>query len=236
MVFSWKVDELKKRSEMTKREMEVQRRQKEEQQRRMKELELKQLDFKDQYASLEDEAATKTAHLKALYDKYQSKKVCGCAPPTVIDYTESLTLRIKRLCDDCIQTFSVHVLSISLHVLPKPNPKCCLTLTLNDHGPCYNKGKTCCYKGDASNFYILYAPQAELNDIQSHFQREREDLLEDYRALTQQIKLKNLIIACFIPPEYQELVMQHCKWQDYDETWRIDHVQYAGKSSGCLPK
>jgi kinesin family protein 3/17 len=38
---------------------------------------------------------------------------------------------------------------------------------------------------------------------QAAFQSEREDLLEDYRALTQQIKLKNLIIACFIPPQYQ---------------------------------
>jgi hypothetical protein len=38
---------------------------------------------------------------------------------------------------------------------------------------------------------------------QAAFQAELEDLLEDYRALTQQIKLKNLIIACFIPPQYQ---------------------------------
>jgi hypothetical protein len=41
------------------------------------------------------------------------------------------------------------------------------------------------------------------------FQAEREDLLDDYRSLTQQIKLKNLIIACFVPPVYQEVLL----WQ-----------------------
>ena len=65
--------------------------------------------------------------------------------------------------------------------------------------------------------------------MQGQFQREREDLLEDYRTLTQQIKLKNLVIACFIPPEYQDRIMQHCHWQDYDQTWSIQYLQYAGE-------
>ncbi len=53
-------------------------------------------------------------------------------------------------------------------------------------------------------------------------------MLEDYRILTQQIKLKNLIIACFIPPDYQDKIMQHCHWQDYDGSWNIDCISYAG--------
>ncbi len=44
----------------------------------------------------------------------------------------------------------------------------------------------------------------------------------------EQIKLKNLIIACFIPPDYQDKIMQHCHWQDYDSTWSIDCIAYAG--------
>jgi hypothetical protein len=48
--------------------------------------------------------------------------------------------------------------------------------------------------------------KAEVGDLQEQFQREREGMLEDYRILTQQIKLKNLIIACFIPPDYQDKV------------------------------
>jgi hypothetical protein len=46
--------------------------------------------------------------------------------------------------------------------------------------------------------------------------------------MASQIKLKNLIIACFIPPDYQDKIMQHCHWQDYDSTWSIDCIGYAG--------
>jgi len=72
--------------------------------------------------------------------------------------------------------------------------------------------------------------KAEIADLQEQFQREREGLLEDYRILTQQIKLKNLIIACFIPPDYQDKIMQACHWQDYEATWNIDYLQYAGNA------
>ena len=65
---------------------------------------------------------------------------------------------------------------------------------------------------------------------QEQFQGEREGLLDDYRILTQQIKLKNLIIACFIPPDYQDKIMQHCHWQDYEGAWNIDFLPYAGRS------
>ena len=44
-----------------------------------------------------------------------------------------------------------------------------------------------------------------------------------------QIKLKNLIIACFIPPDYQDKIMQHCHWQDYEGAWNIDFLPYAGE-------
>ncbi|KAG2431845.1 hypothetical protein HXX76_009338 [Chlamydomonas incerta] len=72
--------------------------------------------------------------------------------------------------------------------------------------------------------------KGELTDLQEQFQREREGMLEDYRILTQQIKLKNLIIACFIPPDYQDKIMQHCHWQDYDSSWNIDCIAYAGNA------
>jgi kinesin family protein 3/17 len=80
-------------------------------------------------------------------------------------------------------------------------------------------------------FQRYQARKAEASDLHQQFQTQREDLLADYRALTQQIKLKNLVIACFIPPEYQELIMQHCTWREYDEQWVIDHVEHAG---GCF--
>eukprot|EP00798_Chlamydomonas_sp_ICE-L_P001632 gene1632-33022_t len=72
--------------------------------------------------------------------------------------------------------------------------------------------------------------KGEMADLQEQFQREREGMLEDYRVLTQQIKLKNLIIACFIPPDYQDKIMQHCHWQDYESAWNIDFLPYAGNA------
>jgi len=71
--------------------------------------------------------------------------------------------------------------------------------------------------------------RAEAADLQAQFQVEREDLLADYRALSQQIKLKNLAIAAFIPPAYQDLIMARCRWNEYEEQWVIAGVQAAGE-------
>lgn len=60
---------------------------------------------------------------------------------------------------------------------------------------------------------------------------EREDLLADYRALSQQIKLKNLAIAAFIPPAYQDFIMARCSWNEYKEQWVIAGVQAAGEQT-----
>ena len=51
--------------------------------------------------------------------------------------------------------------------------------------------------------------KAEAADLQGSFQREREDLLEDIYILTRQIKLKDLLIASYIPPHHQQCIMQH---------------------------
>lgn len=73
--------------------------------------------------------------------------------------------------------------------------------------------------------------RAEAADLQAQFQVEREDLLADYRALSQQIKLKNLAIAAFIPPAYQDLIMARCAWNEYEEQWVIAGVEAAGEGS-----
>lgn len=80
--------------------------------------------------------------------------------------------------------------------------------------------------------YTRYrARRAEAADLQAQFQVEREDLLADYRALSQQIKLKNLAIAAFIPPAYQDLIMARCAWNEYEEQLVIAGVEAAGKGA-----
>lgn len=76
--------------------------------------------------------------------------------------------------------------------------------------------------------------RAEAADLQAAFQAEREDLLADYRALTQQIKLKHLAIAAFIPPPYQDLILARCRWSEYDERWVVDGIEAAGVHVCCV--
>jgi kinesin family protein 3/17 len=48
--------------------------------------------------------------------------------------------------------------------------------------------------------------------------------------MTQQIKLKDLIIASFIPPSFQEKIMKHAHWDDYEANWVISAMQCAGNA------
>lgn len=72
--------------------------------------------------------------------------------------------------------------------------------------------------------------RAEAADLQVSFQREREDLLQDISILTQQIKLKDLLIASYIPPHHQQRIMQHCSWDDMQQCWQIEHLHLAGNA------
>lgn len=76
----------------------------------------------------------------------------------------------------------------------------------------------------------LQSKKAEAADLQSSFQREREDLLEDIHILTRQIKLKDLLIASYIPPHHQQCIMQHCTWDDMQQCWQIEHLHLAGNA------
>ncbi len=68
------VDELKKRSEDTKRALEVQRRQEEEQQRRLRELQEVQQSKQQQFASLQEQAAYYSAQIKSQYELYKLRQ------------------------------------------------------------------------------------------------------------------------------------------------------------------
>eukprot|EP00232_Nephroselmis_pyriformis_P005630 CAMPEP_0182914054 /NCGR_PEP_ID=MMETSP0034_2-20130328/38355_1 /TAXON_ID=156128 /ORGANISM="Nephroselmis pyriformis, Strain CCMP717" /LENGTH=720 /DNA_ID=CAMNT_0025050787 /DNA_START=56 /DNA_END=2214 /DNA_ORIENTATION=+ len=71
---------------------------------------------------------------------------------------------------------------------------------------------------------------SELKEIEEEFQREREDLLDTIRSLTQQIKLKDLVASSFIPPEEQHKIVQRAHWDEANEAWIIERIQYAGNN------
>ena len=70
----------------------------------------------------------------------------------------------------------------------------------------------------------------DLHDLQEEVQQEREDLLDNIRMLTQQLKLKDLTIASFIPPEHQQRIVDHSEWDEEEETWIIGGSQYCGNA------
>ena len=70
----------------------------------------------------------------------------------------------------------------------------------------------------------------ELHDLQEEVQQEREDLLDNVRVLTQQLKLKDLTIASYIPPEHQQRIVDHSEWDDEEESWIISGSQYSGNA------
>lgn len=47
--------------------------------------------------------------------------------------------------------------------------------------------------------------------MQEEFQREREDMLDTIRQLTRQLKLKDVIITNFVPPEESKKVGRSSK-------------------------
>ncbi|GBG62900.1 hypothetical protein CBR_g34272 [Chara braunii] len=76
----------------------------------------------------------------------------------------------------------------------------------------------------------VQAAKTEIQDMNEEFQREREDLLDSIRALDQQLKLKNLIIESFIPPEEVGKIMRKAHWDEEHEQWVIEHLSYAGNN------
>ena len=68
----------------------------------------------------------------------------------------------------------------------------------------------------------------DLKDLDLEFERERENLLDTVRALTRQIKLKNLVLDSYVPPDELRKMTEFASWDDRSETWRVDRAQHAG--------
>jgi hypothetical protein len=59
-------------------------------------------------------------------------------------------------------------------------------------------------------------------------QAEREEVLDGVRELARDVKLKDLVIAHFIPPTYQEKIMAAAHWDDAEGAWSIAAMPLAG--------
>ena len=65
--------------------------------------------------------------------------------------------------------------------------------------------------------------QEQLNTVSDDFDRERNDMYDTIYELTNQLKLKNMIINDFIPPEEFRKYEQVTTWNEEDNDWVINH-------------
>jgi len=72
---------------------------------------------------------------------------------------------------------------------------------------------------------------SEIQQISQEQQREREDMLDTLRALTRQLKLKDLIISSFVPREECEKVKKRAVWDDEHEGWVLERLTSAKSTS-----
>ena len=69
---------------------------------------------------------------------------------------------------------------------------------------------------------------SEVEDLQSEFQQERSDFLDTIRTLTRNLKLKELVIANFIPDDYAKSIEKRAQWKEEEDNWHIPRLDLAG--------
>eukprot|EP00191_Tetraselmis_sp_GSL018_P019273 CAMPEP_0177590532 /NCGR_PEP_ID=MMETSP0419_2-20121207/7465_1 /TAXON_ID=582737 /ORGANISM="Tetraselmis sp., Strain GSL018" /LENGTH=750 /DNA_ID=CAMNT_0019081115 /DNA_START=182 /DNA_END=2434 /DNA_ORIENTATION=- len=78
----------------------------------------------------------------------------------------------------------------------------------------------------------------EVDDINQEIQREREDMMDSLRMLTQQMALKTLVIEAFVPAEEVAKVQRRAKWDEEREQWDLEPISAEGRreqASGRRP-
>ena len=73
----------------------------------------------------------------------------------------------------------------------------------------------------------------ELNQIEYDFDRERNDMYDTIYELTNQLKLKNMIIEYMIPPEEYRKYEKIAEWSEDNNDWVINNpTQFKDIRSG----
>ncbi|MES1908319.1 MAG: hypothetical protein MHM6MM_001275 [Cercozoa sp. M6MM] len=67
----------------------------------------------------------------------------------------------------------------------------------------------------------------EKQDIQAEFDTERDELVESMRALTSQLRLKNMMVRRLIPEKWFSVIESMAGWDPRDECWRLPAADLA---------
>eukprot|EP01084_Bolivina_argentea_P292642 503133_1 len=72
--------------------------------------------------------------------------------------------------------------------------------------------------------------EAEVHDIEREFQTEREDMLDTIRELARQLKLRELVIAHFVPEEASRAIELRAEWDDDLDTYSLPGLNLTGNA------
>jgi kinesin family member 3B len=67
----------------------------------------------------------------------------------------------------------------------------------------------------------------DAEDVFGEWEREKEELLDSVRELTQQIELRRTIVKHFIPPEEEMQLKDRAQWDKESEQWLLAHRAFA---------
>lgn len=74
------------------------------------------------------------------------------------------------------------------------------------------------------------AAMREAKDLQEEFQSERTDMLDTIRQLTQTLRLKDLIIAHFVPEDAYKALEKRAVYNQEEDTWMVPRMDLTGNS------
>lgn len=75
----------------------------------------------------------------------------------------------------------------------------------------------------------------EIKDLQNDFRKEKEDMFDTIRVLTQQLKLKSLLIEQFVPKEEVDKIERRAAWDEDEDEWVLKEVRISKTVQGKRP-
>lgn len=75
---------------------------------------------------------------------------------------------------------------------------------------------------------MLMDQRQELKEVQRENQREREELIDQIQRMSQEIKLKSMIVQSFIPNNYLQWIEENSVYDMDTERYKIPLMQHAG--------
>eukprot|EP01015_Nassula_variabilis_P002600 TRINITY_DN114_c0_g1_i8.p1 TRINITY_DN114_c0_g1~~TRINITY_DN114_c0_g1_i8.p1 ORF type:complete len:386 (-),score=112.38 TRINITY_DN114_c0_g1_i8:126-1283(-) len=77
--------------------------------------------------------------------------------------------------------------------------------------------------------------QQEIKESSDENNREREYLSSQIREIQRELKLKEMIIRYFIPPDFADRMSKRCVWNDESDEWMVDNLATRDKYTAQKP-